>query len=195
MIQPDLDKLGALVKRILASWPAHAARIDTAAMTIAYSEGLADLDHESALRAVKELAKTEVYIPAIATIRARAVAYHHGERRSGMGAWAEVVLEVRRAGRERRPQLADPIAARVVSEMGWPAICNAREGDPSTRARFCERYDELAAHEYRAAQLAPGAKSKTLPARAERTRKISGLVRGLLGPVTNTKDDNMGDDE
>jgi hypothetical protein len=184
------EQVGKIVKRLLASWPTQAARIDNKAeMTLAYGAGLMDLEYDAASKALNELAKLEVFIPAIATIRARAVSEAHGERRSGVQAWGDVTAEVRRVGHTKAPVFEDSFTAAAVRDLGWAAICESKMADASVRARFIELYDHLATREYRAAQVAPGAKSRSLPVRNGEPKALDGLLKGYL-PASKTEDDN-----
>jgi len=183
------EEVGALCKTILATWPTMAAKLDHRAFTLAYAAGLMDLDVNAAIKAVHELSRTEVFIPAIATIRAQAVAHAHGERRSGAEAWGDVVREIGRVGHIRRPVFSDPLVATAVRDFGWSALCSAHIADASIRARFIEHYEHLAEREYRAAAVAPGAVSRSLPARSERPAML-GQVIGRLMPAKTEDDDD-----
>lgn len=178
------DEAGTLCKAILASWPTQAAKVDRREFTIAYAMALGDLPYEQALGAVRDLAKLDEWIPSPAKIRALVVAQNHGERRSGVEAWGDVLREVARVGWSGSPTWSDPMVASAVGNIGWRAICMAPEGDAATRARFIEVYDSLAEREYRAAQLAPGAVSRLLPARSDASRLLGDLVQRILPAKT-----------
>jgi len=188
------QEVGQIVLRILGSWAAQSAKVDSHAMTIAYGEGLLDLEYRTTLSVVQELAKTEVYLPTIATIRARVVARNHGERRRGIDAWGDVVAEVRKCGLQGRPTFSDALVGSAVATIGWSAICNAKETDSSVRSKFCELYDELAGSEYRQAAVSSGAMSRSLPPRSERAGLVGDLVRGLLDNKTEEDNDDDNDE-
>lgn len=198
-------EVGKLVKFLLGAYPHQAVKVDRRAMTLAYGVGLVDLDAAQCLAAAVELCKTEPeWIPSIAKIRSRVVAMNHGEKRSGIAAWGDVVkLGASTHTREISDVITDPAVVACVDSLGWIRrdetqrggitvrrwrLSRDAEDEVSDRARFVELYDGLASHTFRAVQLAPGAKSRALPSRTEETRGLDGLIRGLLTTTTEDED-------
>lgn len=189
----ELEVRGVL-KLLAAAYPTQRQRMtndDVRAMAAVYTAGLLDLDAERVAAAVNRLVKSSRWIPTIAEIREAAVDVAHGERRAGGEAWGEVTREARRiCGLSEsdvirdpelaKPRLADPIAIAAARSIGWDEIRDRRIGDVSTRARFIELYDQVAAREHKEAAIAPGATSKALPQRTTEPRTMRDLVTGLL---------------
>ena len=195
-----------LVRWILGAWPVQAVKVDRYAMTMAYGAALVDLDAKQAQAAVVELTKTEEeWIPSPAKIRARVVTMNHGERRSGIEAWCDVVRlgTSARAG-DVAASVCDPVTAACMDRLGmirrylvvssgidttrW-YVARDPEDEVSDRARFCELYDQISGQQRKSVQLSPGAKVLS-PPRSGEARPIGGLVTGLLTTAkTEGRDD------
>lgn len=183
-------EVGEMVRWILGAWPTLGAKVDREAMTLAWGAALMDLDSRKCQAAIVELSKTEEWFPSIAAIRARVMAMNHGEVRIGIEAWGDVVRAMRITGRYGTPVFPDALIAVALADVGgWLAVCDSRIGDPAIRARFCERYDQLAGHMRRVVQLSPGATVRSLP-RSETTRELGGIVRVLLATTEEHDDDD-----
>jgi hypothetical protein len=57
-------------------------------------------------------------------------------------AWSEVQAEIRRVGYCGKPEFADPIAAKVVEQLGWRNLCTS-DNQVSDRAHFIQAYQVL----------------------------------------------------
>lgn len=195
-----------LVRSILGAWPVQAMKVDRESMMLAYAAALLDLDFKQAESAVVELTKTEEeWMPSPAKIRARVAAMNHGERRSGIDAWCDVVRlgTSARAG-DVAASVIDPVTADCMDRLGmirrYPVISSGIETtrwyvarDPedevSDRARFCELYDQISGQQRKSVQLSAGAKALS-PPRSGEARPIGGLVTRLLTIVkTEDRDD------
>lgn len=144
-----------------------------------YESMLADLDRESAHRAVSRLMATSKWLPTIAEIRSAAVDLRLGAQRLGGEAWGDVSAAVRRFGRGQSPTFDDPIVAECVRQMGWLSICNSTN-DAADRARFIEMYNGLAA---RARLDVVAGDALALPS-ARKTREIDLWEMGLIRSVS-----------
>lgn len=163
-------EVGEVVDLIFASYPTQRQRMtrdDARAMTIAYANGLADLEAEAARAAVSALVLTERWIPTIAAIRAKAAELTRGRARTGAEAWGDVTEAMRRYGSYRTPgvdfEFRDPLVAQVVKRFGWSNLC-ASDAPGIDRAQFERAYNELAE---RAAQDRAVAGALSAPPRRE----------------------------
>lgn len=133
-------EVAKLVAVLLAAFPNAKASAQTSTV---YETLLADLDADAAAAAVQRLIGTSRWMPTVAEIREAALAVEGGERRAGGDAWGDVLAEVHRTGRYRRPRFNDPLVTRAVTAFGWENICDS-ENQVADRARFVELYDQLA---------------------------------------------------
>lgn len=186
------EQIGELVKNILGAFPAQRQRMterDVEGFTLACKLGLEDLDQARAMVALRRVVRTARFLPTIAEIREAAVEVAHGARKNGGEAWGEVRALVARQGRYRTPgvdfAIEDELVAAAVRAFGWSELCRG-ENPSADRARFIELYDQLARGERRAAQIAPGATSKTLLA-GPPERKRPGEARALIDKVTKAR--------
>jgi hypothetical protein len=138
MTKTEVAKLVAL---LAAAFPA--SRWSEASQRV-YEDRLADLDVDSASKAVARLIGTAEFMPTIAAIRSATADLRLGPVRPGGDAWGDVQDAVRQVGGyEPCPDFADPVVARCVDRFGWRALCFEGDGT-ADRARFIELYDRLA---------------------------------------------------
>lgn len=142
------SEIAKLITITLAACPTPASFLDAQAiedMRAAWSFVLDDIDAVDAVPALKRvLAEGDGKIPAPGQIRRIVDMAAHGRKRHGGDAWGDVLREVGRTGRYRRPQFSDAVTARVVDRLGWVELCDS-ENTVADRARFVELYDKLAA--------------------------------------------------
>ncbi len=134
-----------LFRDIVAAYPN--ANVSERASEV-YETMLADVDARAARAAAARLLATSRFMPTIAEIREAAAELTLGPRRLGGEAWGDVGMAVRRYGRNRTPEFADPLVAEAVRQLGWLSICDSTN-DVADRARFIELYDGLAQRERR----------------------------------------------
>lgn len=109
-----------VVGMLLAAFPA--ARITEPTVRL-YERMLGDLDFELATNAVTRLVCTSKFMPTIAEIREAAADLSVGPARSGLEAWGDVMLAIRRVGHYGVPKFEDPLVAECVRIMGWRYLC------------------------------------------------------------------------
>lgn len=137
--------------------------VDVRATWAAYAAGFADLELEAVKAAITRVAKTEVYLPGVATIRAAIGTIAHGPKKTGLEAFGAVLYAMRNLGQARGPGvLEDPITRLVVKSFGWFDMCASKNPD-HVRARFIDAYNEIATQERIEAQALPGAVNPQLP--------------------------------
>jgi hypothetical protein len=166
----------AIISKIKASWPRVPISRETAE---AWTEAILDLDHETALAALRDLIRTSTFPPQPAELRAACVTVAHGERRSGGEAWGECLRLIRKHGSYRLPgadfPIADPLLARTIDALGWRDLCLS-DNPVADRARFIETYESIDTSERRHAQLGDGARSSVLPERQLDARPMAKVL-------------------
>lgn len=151
-------------------WPRQAV---TEEVVMAYSEMLADLSWAAASMAVKELAATSQWWPAISEIRGVVARLQVSPATSG-DAWAEVCQAVRNVGRYKVPEWSSPAVERAVDAVGgWQVICDS-EMLAAERKCFLAAYEAATQRELHEVQV-----RGVLPAPEERRR----IARGEARPV------------
>lgn len=152
-------EVSKLVAALIGAFPA--ARVTDATPAV-YETALRDLEHRHAQLAVNRLLATAKFMPTIAEIREAAVEIAHPELRSGAEAWGDVVKAVSKFGINRTPTFDDRLVAAAVEAIGWTNICNAKQDDPSTRAKFADAYNAAARRARTDAALSRGATAPML---------------------------------
>jgi hypothetical protein len=108
-----------------------------------YEHLLADLDAEVAQRAIARLVCISKFLPTIAEIRDAAADVALGAARSGLEAWGDVLMAIRRTGSYGVPTFTDPLVAECVRILGWRTLCLGDSPEAVDRARFAELYVDL----------------------------------------------------
>lgn len=127
-----------------------------------YENLLGDLEAEIAHRAVARLVCTSKFLPTIAEIRDAAADVSVGAARSGLEAWGDVVMAIRREGSYGVPTFEDPHVAECVRILGWRTLCLGDSPEAVDRARFAELYSDLQRRERQRIVSEPG---RLLPSR------------------------------
>lgn len=173
MIDPD-----RMITILFAAYFVETINVPTnAAKTSArvYAKQLSDIPDEVVEAAIDRITKTVDRLPPIATIRRACLELQHGPPRPGGEAWGDVVTALKRYGRARPPgerwTFDDPLALRAVAALGWTELCES-DNLPADRARFIQLYDQYVAAARVAAQAAPGATSRLLPAPPSLARQL-----------------------
>lgn len=160
---------GAVVKFMLAGFPAQRQKMtddDIRAMTKFYYGGLYDLEVGPVETAITRLGRTARFIPTVAEIREAVGVVHHGEQSPAVKAWGAVQRAMHERGAYRTPGvdfvIADPVAADVVRDIGWEAMCT---GLPDhIRSRFMDGYAAKQKLARTIAQASTGGKNPALGA-------------------------------
>lgn len=135
------------LKRILAAYPQHAARLSNEQivdMMDVWLEDLADLPDDLLVMACRNHRERSQWLPSIAEIRASAVSLMRQASPANQiasEAWADVKRAILSVGRYRQPQFSNPATAAVVRRMGWWDICNDEGPDAVLRAQFERMYN------------------------------------------------------
>ena len=167
-----------VVGLLLAAFPN--ARMTEATVDL-YERMLVDLDFGQAQDAVGRLICTSRFMPTIAEIREASADLSIGPARTGVAAWADVMLAIRRVGQYDLPTFEDPIVAECVRAMGWRYLCTADVPESVDRARFAELYNDLQRRTRVQTITAPG--RLLPPPKAEQTAELPGNVRELTRKV------------
>ena len=139
------ETITRLLRRTLAAYPQHAARLSTAQirdMQDVWQEMLSDLPDELLVAAVRSHLERSQWLPSIAEIRQAAVSLMRQAspaEQSAIDAWGDVKHAIARIGSYNVPSFDNPITARVVRRMGWREICLSEDPEGVIRAQF-ERY-------------------------------------------------------
>lgn len=173
--------VGDLLKRVLGAFPTQRQKMspaDLAGFTVSYTAGLIDLDFDLARRAIERCNKTSNLIPTIAAIRAEVLELERGAARTGIEAWGDVLRAVGRFGTNGTPTFADPLVAEAIAAVGWRAVCQSDDGDPSVRAKFVDAYNAISRRARKEAQVSRGAGARELGSGEART--LGALVAGVM---------------
>ena len=131
-----------LIGVLRAAYPGR--ELDESTATI-YTALLADLDDETAERAVLLLCRTQKFFPSVAEIIAAAAA-HRDPLPTAAGAW-EGILQAIRLGDHRKPVLArrvtfHALVAEALAGVGGLRAVAETDQIETTRAHFFHRYAE-----------------------------------------------------
>lgn len=108
---------------------------------VLYVEHLHDLDFEATRDAIRFIIRGSNFFPSVAHIRSAVV-----ERRSGLPepeiALGEVLVALRKFGRDRKPVFFNAATEAAVHALGWANLCNSDESSmPANRAHFMRLYE------------------------------------------------------
>ena len=149
------------LRRILAAYPQHAARLEPSqvtAMLEVWQEDLADLPDDLLAVACRNHRERSQWLPSIAEIRASAVSLMRQAspaRQSASEAWGDVKRAIRSIGYVGSPEFDNPATAAVVRRMGWRDICMDDGPEGVIRAQFERFYDAEIARMENAVQQSP----------------------------------------
>lgn len=135
------------LRRILAAYPQHAARLEPSqvtAMLEVWQEDLADLPDDLLAVACRNHRERSQWLPSIAEIRASAVSLMRQAspaRQSASEAWGDVKRAIRSIGHVGSPEFDNPATAAVVRRMGWRDICMDDGPEGVIRAQFERMYN------------------------------------------------------
>lgn len=135
------------LRRILAAYPQHAARLEPSqvtAMLEVWQEDLADLPDDLLAVACRNHRERSQWLPSIAEIRASAVSLMRQAspaRQSASEAWGDVKRAIASIGYVGSPEFSNPATAAAVRRMGWRDICMDDGPEGVIRAQFERFYD------------------------------------------------------
>lgn len=135
------------LRRILAAYPQHAARLEPSqvtAMLEVWQEDLADLPDDLLAVACRNHRERSQWLPSIAEIRASAVSLMRQAspaRQSASEAWGDVKQAIASVGYYSLPQFDNPATAAAVRRMGWREICLDDGPEGVIRAQFERMYN------------------------------------------------------
>jgi hypothetical protein len=136
---------------------------------------LADLDYALVNAAVDRHIATSRFPPTIAAIREAALAVAAGEVRTGLEAWADVLVAMGQFGRYRSPgtdfEFYDDVINVCVTPTIWREFCDG-ENQTADRARFVDMYEKAAAT-HRRKQLTSSLPAIRQLAASPQRRKLS----------------------
>ena len=132
------------LRRMLAAYPQHAARLEPSqvtAMLEVWQEDLADLPDDLLAMACRNHRERSQWLPSIAEIRASAVSLMRQAspaRQSASEAWGDVKRSINHL---KSPEFSNPATAAVVRRMGWRDICMDDGPEGVIRAQFERMYN------------------------------------------------------
>jgi hypothetical protein len=132
-----------------------------------YVRMLKDLPLEVVTLAVQQAMAESEFLPTIARIREKAVAFSRSEHVSALEAWGIVKKAMSETGFYRSPTFEDPIIAKAVDCIGWQTLCSS-ENQAADRAHFSKIYDSLVRREIEDSRMLP------------EVRQIQEKVRALI---------------
>lgn len=135
------------LRRILAAYPQHAARLEPSqvtAMLEVWQEDLADLPDDLLAVACRNHRERSQWLPSIAEIRASAVSLMRQASPANQiagEAWGDVKQAIASVGYYSLPQFDNPATAAAVRRMGWREICLDDGPEGVIRAQFERMYN------------------------------------------------------
>lgn len=140
--------ISAELRRMLAAYPQHAAKLDKAtlgSMLEVWQEDLSDLDDNLLVMACRNHRERSQWLPSIAEIRASAVSLMRQSSPSDQDwneAYAELQLQIRRLGYVGAPEWTNPALAETVRTLGgWVAVCFNEDPEGVFRKQFKDVYE------------------------------------------------------
>lgn len=142
-----LSEISTELRRTLAAYPQHAARLDKeqlALMLEVWQESLMDLPADLLKMAVKNHIERSQWLPSIAEIRASAVSLMRQASPADQD-WNEAYAELQRlvlaVGYTGKPEFANPALVETVRTLGgWQQVCWNEDPEGVFRAQFRDVY-------------------------------------------------------
>lgn len=150
------------LRRTLAAYPQHAARLDKEQMALmleVWQESLADLPADLLKVSVKNHIERSQWLPSIAEIRASAVSLMRQASPADQD-WNEAYAELQRligsVGYVNKPNFANPALAETVRTLGgWQQVCWNEDPEGVFRGQFRDVYNVVIARMERKVQQSP----------------------------------------
>ena len=150
------------LKRVLAAYPQHAARLTDGQivdMLDVWQEDLIDLDDNLLAAAIKNHRERSQWIPSIAEIRASAVSLMRQASPADQD-WNEAYAELQRlilsCGYVNKPDFANPALAETVRTLGgWQQVCWNEDPEGVFRGQFRDVYQVVIARMERKVTQSP----------------------------------------
>lgn len=150
------------LKRVLAAYPQHAARLTDGQivdMLDVWQEDLTDLDDNLLAAAIKNHRERSQWLPSIAEIRASAVSLMRQASPADQD-WNEAYAELQRligsVGYIGKPEFANPALAETVRTLGgWQSVCWNEDLEGVFRGQFRDVYQVVIARMERKVTQSP----------------------------------------
>lgn len=183
------------LRRMLAAYPQHAAKLDAtqiAAMLEVWLEDLADLPDDLLIASCRNHRERSQWLPSIAEIRASAVSLMRQASPANQiagEAWGDVKQAIASVGYYSLPQFDNPATAAAVRRMGWREICLDDGPEGVIRAQFERMYNaeiermegkvqqSATVREFVAAMTAPTNRQLTAPEAQAVIKKLAEVKR------------------
>lgn len=125
-----------------------------------YERLLADIPDDILEAATLDHISKSPFYPHVSDLRERAFAIKGDFHRlpPAAQAWGEITKLIITFGRSNKPDIENPISARVVEALGWRELCMS-ENQVSDRARFIQAYDQYIERERNEQQTLPSIKA------------------------------------
>ena len=127
-----------LLKILAATYPGHDLAEDTPDI---YYSVLQDIPFDVLKMAALDHISRSPWFPKVSELRKAAVDIATDRRRfpNAYDAWGEAEYAMRRWGRDRKPDFANPFLERTIASLGWRSLCMSTN-QVADRARFIEAY-------------------------------------------------------
>lgn len=141
------SEISTELRRILAAYPQHAAKLPSQSLTAmleVWQSDLADLPADLLAMACRNHRERSQWLPSIAEIRSSAVSLMRQASPADQDwndAYAELQRMIRRIGYTGTPEWNNPALAQTVKTMGgWWAVCQNDDPEGVFRAQFRDTY-------------------------------------------------------
>lgn len=141
------SEISTELRRILAAYPQHAAKLPPQSLTAmleVWQSDLADLPADLLTMACRNHRERSQWLPSIAEIRASAVSLMRQASPAAddwNDAYAELQRQILRIGYTGIPEWSNPALAQTVKTMGgWWAVCQNDDPEGVFRAQFRDTY-------------------------------------------------------
>ena len=154
------SEISTELRRILAAYPQHAARLQSQSLTAmleVWQSDLADLPADLLAMACRNHRERSQWLPSIAEIRASAVSLMRQASPADQDwndAYAELKRSILSVGYDRPvPEWSNPALAQTVKTLGgWRAVCHNDDPEGVFRAQFRDTYNIVIARMERGVQ-------------------------------------------
>ena len=118
---------------LASKYPTHKLSPESAK---AYAEEFLELTKDEANFGAKRIVRTCKFFPSIAEV----FELCKPKPMTGLEAWGEIEMAVRKFGRYETPEFEDPILQEAVKRFGWKSLCDSTNEEVD-RAHFSKLYD------------------------------------------------------
>jgi hypothetical protein len=188
------SEISTELRRTLAAYPQHAARLDKEQMALmleVWQESLADLPVDLLKMSVKNHIERSQWLPSIAEIRSSAVSLMRQASPADQDwneAYAELQRKILSVGYIGKPDFANPALTETVRTLGgWQAVCLNEDPEGVFRAQFRDVYQVVIARMERNVQQSPEVRSFIASMTPSAPQLPAGDAQALIAKIAEAR--------